>query len=321
MRIVIVEDEVKIREGIAKMIESQTDHVVQGEAVNGEEGLEMVLRFKPDLVITDVRMPKMDGLEMVKRLYECKVPLHAVILSGYSEFEYVQRAIRYGVDEYLLKPLDIDDIKAILDKVEKKIRREQMTNGTPEQHLKNLITGEEKDVEKNCGILKDICDFPAVGEYVLLAGYIGSAEPSYREEAERAAEELREKYSGLKIHYVYVENVQKGYLLGCGETGEGRLAALEKSFYNRLILRYRDRPAKAIWTRKQFECPEQIRDAARELDLLLSYALVLEPEGWLPSAGRIFRSLRRERQISLPIWRKDISRSGRSAKPLSRITI
>ena len=196
-----------------------------------------------------------------------------------------------------------------------------MTNGTPEQHLKNLITGEEKDLEKNCGILKDICDFPAVGEYVLLAGYIGSAEPSYREEAERAAEELREKYSGLKIHYVYVENVQKGYLLGCGETGEGKLAALEKSFYNRLILRYRDRPAKAIWTRKQFECPEQIRDAARELDLLLSYALVLEPEGWLPSAGRIFRSLRRERQISLPIWRKDISRSGRSAKPLSRITI
>ena len=143
-RIVVVEDEVKIREGIARLIESQTGHVVLGEAVDGREGLEMILRFKPDLVITDIRMPNMDGLEMAKRLYEQKLPLHVVILSGYSEFEYAQKAIRYGVDEYLLKPLDIDDIKNMLDKVEKKIQTEQMTNGTPGLHLKNLLTGEEK---------------------------------------------------------------------------------------------------------------------------------------------------------------------------------
>ena len=154
MRIVIVEDEVRIREGIAKMIESQTEHVVQGEAVNGEEGLEMILRFKPDLVITDVRMPKMDGLEMVKALHERKIPLHVVILSGYSEFEYAQKAIRYDVDEYLLKPLDIDDIRNMLCKVEKKIQREQMTSGTPGLHLRNLLTGEDADKEKNCDILK-----------------------------------------------------------------------------------------------------------------------------------------------------------------------
>ena len=141
MRIVVVEDEVKIREGIARLIESQTGHVVLGEAVDGREGLEMILRFKPDLVITDIRMPNMDGLEMAKRLYEQKLPLHVVILSGYSEFEYAQKAIRYGVDEYLLKPLDIDDIKNMLDKVEKKIQTEQMTNGTPGLHLKNLLTG------------------------------------------------------------------------------------------------------------------------------------------------------------------------------------
>lgn len=281
MRIVIVEDEVRIREGIAKMIDSQTEHVVQGEAVNGEEGLEMILRFKPDLVITDVRMPKMDGLEMVKNLYERKVPLHAVILSGYSEFEYAQKAIRYGVDEYLLKPLDIDDIRTMLHKVEKKIQREQMTNGTPELHLKNLITGEGKEVEKNCSILKDICGFPSEGVYELFAGYIGSAEPSYRDRIEHTVEELKEKYRELKIHYIYMENMQKGYLLGCGEEDEGKMAALEKSFYNRMILRWRDKPEKAIWTRRRFERPEQIRDAANELDKLLTYALVLEPDGWL----------------------------------------
>lgn len=55
MRIVIVEDEIKIREGMAKLIESQTEHVVLGEAVDGKDGLEMILRFRPDLVITDIK--------------------------------------------------------------------------------------------------------------------------------------------------------------------------------------------------------------------------------------------------------------------------
>lgn len=281
MRIVVVEDEIKIRKGIAKIIESQTEHVVQGEAVNGQEGLEMILRFKPDLVITDVRMPKMDGLEMVQHLYERKIPFHAVILSGYSEFEYARKAIQYGVDEYLLKPLDIHDIRKMLDKVEEKIQREQITNGTPGMYLRNLITGKESDVEKICGILKDICGFPAEGSYQLFAGYIGAAESSYRDEMEHMVEELKEKHHEWKIYYIYMENRQKGYLLGCGESKEGGAQALEKSVYHRLILKYQGRPEKAVWTRKQFQRPEQIQDAARELDNLLSYALVLEPEGWL----------------------------------------
>ncbi len=281
MRIVVVEDEVKIREGIARLIESQTGHVVLGEAVDGREGLEMILRFKPDLVITDIRMPNMDGLEMAKRLYEQKLPLHVVILSGYSEFEYAQKAIRYGVDEYLLKPLDIDDIKNMLDKVEKKIQTEQMTNGTPGLHLKNLLTGEEKETDKNLRILKDICGFPDEGEYELFVGYIGSAEPSYRDEMEHCIEELRKKFYELKIYYFYIENQQKGYLLGYGEKDTKRIADLEKSVYNRFILQYRNRKEKAIWMKKQFKNPEQIRNVYRELNSLLAYALVLEPEGWL----------------------------------------
>lgn len=281
MRIVIVEDEVKIREGIARLIETQTNHVVQGEAVNGEEGLEMVLRFKPDLVITDIRMPGMDGLEMVKQLYEHKIPLHAVILSGYSEFEYARKAIMYGVDEYLLKPLDVDDIKKMLEKIEEKIRLEQMTNGTPGMHLKNLITGEEKDLGKNCNILKEICGFPSEGDYELFVGYIGSAEPSYRDEMEHFVEEIKDRRKEIHVVYFYLENSQKGYLLSYGKkNGEG-MYALEKSVYNSLILKFRGRAGKAVWAKKRFSRPEEIRDCARELDGMLSFALVLNPEGFL----------------------------------------
>ena len=66
MRILIVEDEVKIRVGISRLITSHTQHTVVGEAKNGKEGLEMISRYHPQLVISDIRMPVMDGLEMLQ---------------------------------------------------------------------------------------------------------------------------------------------------------------------------------------------------------------------------------------------------------------
>lgn len=281
MRIVIVEDEVKIREGMAKLIESQTEHVVYGKAVDGKEGLEMVLRFKPELVITDIRMPKMDGLEMVKKIYEQKLATHVVILSGYSEFEYAQKAIQYGVDDYLLKPLSIDDIRNMLVKVEEKVKKEQITNGAPGLYLRNLIIGEEKDAESNCSILKEICGFEWEADYELFVGYIGSAVPSYRDDLEHFVEELREKYKDIKLYYIYVENRQKGYLLGYSQKGNGGLDALEKSVYNRLVFKYQEKPERPVWTKKRFGCLEQAREVAAELDRYFTYALVLEPKGWL----------------------------------------
>ena len=88
MRILIVEDEVKIRVGISRLITSHTQHTVVGEAKNGKEGLEMISRYHPQLVISDIRMPVMDGLEMLQESVKQGNHCHFVILSGYSEFEY-----------------------------------------------------------------------------------------------------------------------------------------------------------------------------------------------------------------------------------------
>lgn len=281
MRIVIVEDEIKIREGMGKLIESQTDHIVLSEAADGEEGLEMILRFKPDLVITDIRMPKMDGLEMIKELSDRKMPVHVVILTGYSEFDYAKKAIRYGVDDYLLKPLAVDDVKEMLDKIEERIRKEQLTNGTPELHIRNLIFGGDKLLEKNLSILEDICGFPRIGVYELFEGYIGSAAASYREEMEQSVESLKNKYCELKINYIYMENLQKAYLLVQGNRDEASLKTFEKSFYNRMILTYQNKEERAIWTKKQFQRLEELKTTVLELDRLLSYALVLKNREWL----------------------------------------
>ena len=110
MRILIVEDEIKIRRGLAGLIAKTTGDEIVGEARNGREGLELILRTNPDLVITDVKMPEMDGLEMLQAMKEQNLDVHCVILSGYSEFAYARKAISYGVDDYLLKPLAPEDI-------------------------------------------------------------------------------------------------------------------------------------------------------------------------------------------------------------------
>ena len=94
MRILLVEDEVKIRKGIASLINRHTEHTVIGEAKNGVEGYERALRHLPEVVITDIRMPEMDGLQMMQKLQEKGGPWHFVILSGYSEFEYARQALR-----------------------------------------------------------------------------------------------------------------------------------------------------------------------------------------------------------------------------------
>ena len=128
MRILIVEDEIKIRMGISRLITSHTQHTVVGEAKNGKEGLEMINRYHPQLVISDIRMPVMDGLEMLQESVKQGNHCHFVILSGYSEFEYAQKALRYGVDDYLLKPLAPEDVTELLDKIQQKVDEEEAKN-------------------------------------------------------------------------------------------------------------------------------------------------------------------------------------------------
>ena len=110
MRIVIVEDEVLIREGIVRLVTRlSAAHQVVGEAANGREGLAAILTQKPDLVITDIRMPDMDGLEMLTQAQEHGCACPAIVLTAYSEFTYARQAVRLGVFVFLLMPIVMED--------------------------------------------------------------------------------------------------------------------------------------------------------------------------------------------------------------------
>lgn len=110
MRILIIDDEKTIRKGTMLLLE-QTDydaHIV-GEAGDGEEGMAKVKLLKPDVAIVDIRMPILDGLEMVRLLHEQGQAgeTNFVVVTAHSEFEYARKAVRYGVRDFLLKPLDV----------------------------------------------------------------------------------------------------------------------------------------------------------------------------------------------------------------------
>ena len=146
MRVVIVEDEVRIREGLHKLLGRLSgNYEIVGEAENGKEGLELIKQVSPEIVITDIRMPNMDGLEMLTRLYEEGIPVRAVVLSAYSEFEYARKAMKMGVTEYLLKPLDVTEFSRAISNVTNQIKRDNQKQpdelGTLEQTFTSILLG------------------------------------------------------------------------------------------------------------------------------------------------------------------------------------
>ena len=107
MRILIVEDEIRISEGIEKLLHKiDSEYEIAGIAADGLEGLQMCRQLNPDLIITDVQMPEMDGLKMLEAVYAEGFAAKAIVISAYSEFEYARGAMKLGVTEYLLKPVN-----------------------------------------------------------------------------------------------------------------------------------------------------------------------------------------------------------------------
>ena len=140
MRIVVVEDEPKTRSGIVKIIEKYTKHTVVAQECDGTEGYKSIIKLQPDIIITDINMPEMDGLTMINQCRAAGVTAATIVLTGYSEFEYAQKAIQLEVVEYLLKPLNIEDIIEVLDTVTKKISQSKCATVTAEQLLFTILT-------------------------------------------------------------------------------------------------------------------------------------------------------------------------------------
>lgn len=109
-KVIIVEDEEPIRKGLEYAIPwTELDCTVVGGGRNGLEGIRAIEELAPDIVIVDINMPILDGVEMMKRTHETHL-YSAIVLSGYSSFEYAKDTMKYGAIRYLLKPLKKDEL-------------------------------------------------------------------------------------------------------------------------------------------------------------------------------------------------------------------
>ena len=118
MDVLLVDDEELIRQGIFESVEwDKLNMTVVGQAEDGEEALELYLQHKPQLILTDIKMPFMDGLELVERVKSQDPDTYIVIISGYDEFQYAQKAIKLGASDFILKPIDLEELEKLLHRI------------------------------------------------------------------------------------------------------------------------------------------------------------------------------------------------------------
>lgn len=113
IKVLIAEDENLIRKKLLHFIDYDAlGMVVVADVANGVSGVELIKKYKPDIVLADINMPEKDGLDMIKETLD--YDYIAIIISGYDYFSYAQRALKYGVTDYLLKPISLDDLNEAL---------------------------------------------------------------------------------------------------------------------------------------------------------------------------------------------------------------
>ncbi|MGG1311536.1 response regulator [Cohnella laeviribosi] len=185
---IIVDDEPSIRRGMRKKIDSFPGELsFCGEADNGEDALALIRSADPDIILTDMRMPVMDGKLLLRTLQQDYPDKKIIIISGYSDFEYMREAISAKVVGYLLKPFSREEIHealrkavAALDKDNASRREAETSNAEKEQislqadlqALAHLMVGlhpKDKLPEFRSGRLRDFLDAPA--SFIVLTIY------------------------------------------------------------------------------------------------------------------------------------------------------
>ena len=118
IKVLIADDELKICDLIFNLVDwAALDMSVIAVAHDGKETIEIIKSDMPDIVITDIRMPGYNGVDIIRIGKEYNPDMQFIIISGYSQFEYAQNAIHYGVSDYLLKPVKESELTAALVKI------------------------------------------------------------------------------------------------------------------------------------------------------------------------------------------------------------
>jgi two-component system response regulator YesN len=242
-KVLIVEDENLIREGIARVIRASCPRYTQiYEARDGEEALSLAIELAPDLIITDIQMPKLNGIEFIEQLKEENPHVAIIIISGYDDFQYAQRGLKLAVKDYMLKPVESSQLAGKLNLIADELdqlrlyRKNQeelqkiVNESLPlyrERLFRNLIDGGESQEE----LLRRACQLglPLNARYYTIA--LIRFDPAIHKDAhltdvmvfEMIGEiSSRCNFRELELHTFPVKHMELALLIGCNEQTKER---------------------------------------------------------------------------------------------------
>lgn len=191
-RVFLADDEIWERKGMKKIIEDMgLLLLVDGEAEDGIAAWEGIKAKRPDILLADIRMPGLTGLELVERMRREGIGTKVVFISGYAEFAYAKKALRMGVADYLLKPVEEEELREVLEALVLELdgERERETGGNMGSHGQGGHSSVVQDVirdiqEGYCGdiTLKALADKYYISDSwlsVQLKERLGMSFPNY----------------------------------------------------------------------------------------------------------------------------------------------
>lgn len=220
LRVLIADDEKNVRDGL-KMIMDWEEYgfEVCGEACDGNDAYDKIKELKPDLVLMDINMPGIYGIDVIKRLREEGYEGKFIIISGYSDFKYAKSAIKYGVNSYILKPIDEDElaqqIKETADGIHRERVKEKSISESREFLKKDFINKliHSRDIEEN-EMLNFKDDF-TFDKFQIALIYISSYKDNSAEEITKEIQKYLSSKNDVDIEYIdkYILVLFKGFSL------------------------------------------------------------------------------------------------------------
>lgn len=243
-RILLVDDEEEVRTSILKKIDWEgTGFAIVGDAENGQDALEKIELYEPDVVLTDIRMPYMDGLTLAETLRQTHPSIKVVIFSGFDDFEYAKQAIRLNILEYILKPVNAEELTAILTRIHetldeetRQIRdvhtlRESFVKNLPilkENFLNNLIRGAVDEIQIPSLLREYRIDIGEAQAWTVAQVLFGMAEgqsPLERELQPLSVKQLIDRYFDTRCPFASFHS-SAGLCIVIGLTDEQKLSEI-----------------------------------------------------------------------------------------------
>jgi two-component system, response regulator YesN len=155
--LVIADDEKNIREGLSRFIDwAELGFNVVMKCEDGDEVIDYINAMSVDVVLCDIRMSRKSGLDVAKYIFENSLNIKVVLMSGYQEFEYAKKALEYNVVSYIVKPIELEEIKEKFIKIKDDFDRIKSIKEKMEQEKKKAIEAQNIILKKEGGIYKDV---------------------------------------------------------------------------------------------------------------------------------------------------------------------